>query len=202
MTLLAIAHLQYHPDFTDRCRSAFTTQAVAVMDDTVPPYGTDAEKALAQALLSDSAAQISTFIRTLSAEPGFADKADTGDGTMDPSQITDDEITAAVGKQWPRVAGLFYGGGGESPPAVEEDTVVSAVNPNTGARNTAVAVTITGTGLTDTTDVNIGGACTAVTVVDSHTVTATTIANPSKGNYPVVVTVDGTDHTGPMFNVN
>lgn len=212
MTLLGIAHLQYHPDFTDRCRSSFINQSVNIMDDTMQPIGTPEEKQLAKALLSDDPVMINTFIRTLSATPGWADMADIGDAVMDPSLISDEEIRSSVLTQWPRVAWLFYGDPsmpmpppGEVPPPGTEvppvETTVTAVSPISGG--VGITVTVTGTGLTDTTLINISKDLTGLTVVDDSTVTGVvpSFTPPQKGTFPVLVTVGGNVFTGPNFTV-
>jgi hypothetical protein len=103
MSYLTQARLQNHPDFTDRCRSALLEQASVFVNDARPQF-----IALSNAILLDQPAQVSTFIRGLAAAPGFADEADNGDGTVDPSKIADAEILSAVQNQWPGVASLFY----------------------------------------------------------------------------------------------
>jgi hypothetical protein len=79
------------------------------------------------------------------------------------------------------------------PPLVE----VTGINPGSGPDYTAV--TVSGTGLTGATNVNIDSDCTGLTVVNDSTLTAATDPTGKKGLYPVLVTVDGTVFTGPDF---
>jgi hypothetical protein len=73
-------------------------------------------------------------------------------------------------------------------------TVVTS-SPSTAVHAVAGPVTITGYGFTGATAVNIGGACTAVTVVNDSTITATTPAASVAGTANVVVTTPAGSNT-------
>lgn len=65
---------------------------------------------------------------------------------------------------------------------------VDAINPHTGVAGQANAVTIKGQGFTGATGVTLGGtAATALTVVNSQTITCT-MPSKAAGPYAVVVT--------------
>jgi hypothetical protein len=96
--------LTYDDDFNSRQRAALTGQATIYKDDTRPDIS-----ALAGAvLISDPPGVFVTFQQLLGAAPGFADEADNGDGTIDSSKITDEEILAAVQAGWPTVTALYF----------------------------------------------------------------------------------------------
>lgn len=84
------------------------------------------------------------------------------------------------------------------PPPTPE---VTGVDPTSGPQQSTI--TITGVSLTGTTKVNVGKDCTSFTVVDDATVTAVlgNYTPPQKGTFPVIVTVDGVQYTGPNFTV-
>jgi hypothetical protein len=71
--------------------------------------------------------------------------------------------------------------------ATKVPTVVTS-SPASAVHAVAGPVTITGYGFTGATAVNIGGACTAVTVVNDGTITCTTPAASVAGTANVVVT--------------
>ena len=104
MSYLSQWQLAYDDGFVSRCRAAITNQSVIFKDD-----GRADIAALADSILTVADAQeINTFLSMLGAAPGFADAADNGDGTVDSSQITDEEILAAVQAEYPTVAALFH----------------------------------------------------------------------------------------------
>jgi hypothetical protein len=93
------------------------------------------------------------------------------------------------------VAHIFYPG--DVPTVMPR---VNDVSPTSGSSGTTI--TITGTGLSGTTKVTLGGvACTDLNVEYSNQVTAVTPSGPNKGARPLVLTVDGTDIPGPSFQV-
>jgi hypothetical protein len=101
--------LQNDDAFVSRSRAALTNQAVVYKDDARADISS-----LATSILKGSDPQETlTFISTLAAAPGFADKVDNADGTIDSSKIEDTEILSAVQAEWPMVAALFY----PTPPA-------------------------------------------------------------------------------------
>jgi hypothetical protein len=95
--------LTYDDPFTARSRAAIINQATIFKDDARPDIAT-----LAESLLRGGAAQFGTFQSLLGAAPGFADKADNGDGTVDSSKIADAEILSAVQADFPTVAALYF----------------------------------------------------------------------------------------------
>lgn len=96
--------LTYDNAFVSRSRAAITQRSDIFKDDERPNY-----VALAESLLTEANPQESlTFVSLLANAPGFAEKVDQGDGTVDSSQIEDGEIQAAVDFQYPVVADLFY----------------------------------------------------------------------------------------------
>jgi hypothetical protein len=78
------------------------------------------------------------------------------------------------------------------------DATVVQVSPATAVHGTATLVTIQGSGFTGATAVNIGGACTGVTVVDDGELTATTPTTSVAGT--VNVTVTSPAGTGTLTN--
>jgi len=182
--------LTYDDPFVSRCRACTTVVATSKM--------TDATQLLARDLLSgQNNSARATFQEVLGGIPELINTADNGDGTIDSSLITDDQIRTQVERIWPDIYDLFYGGGTPPPLAGVE---VTDVAPKSGAagRN----ITITGVGLTGATLVNIGYDCTNLVVVSDTQLTAVT-ANPKppQGYYPVLVTVAGTVYTGPDYQV-
>jgi hypothetical protein len=104
MTYQAQWALTYDNDFNSRQRAALTGQATIYKDDARPDF-----VALAGAVLtSEPTGVFITFQQLLGAAPGFADEADSGDGTIDSSKIADEEILSAVQAGWPTVAGLYF----------------------------------------------------------------------------------------------
>jgi hypothetical protein len=96
--------LTYDDAFVSRSRASITQRSDIFKDDQRPNY-----VALAESLLRAANPQeTSTFVSLLANAPGFAEKVDQGDGTVDSSQIEDAEIQAAVDAQFPVVADLFY----------------------------------------------------------------------------------------------
>jgi len=90
--------------FNARCRSALTNQAAIYKDDSRQ----DISSLATSLLVAKVPQETETFIAMLAAAPGFADKVDNGDGSIDSSKIDDAEILSAVQAEWPTVAALFY----------------------------------------------------------------------------------------------
>jgi hypothetical protein len=100
--------LTFDDGFVSRSRAAMTNQSAIYKDDERGDIA-----ALAEDLLTGATPQIPlTFVSVLAAAPGFADTADNGDGTVDSSRITDEDLLAALQAQWPAVAALFFAGDG------------------------------------------------------------------------------------------
>jgi IPT/TIG domain len=76
---------------------------------------------------------------------------------------------------------------------------VTGVAPASGPETTGTPIVITGTHLSGTTAVDVGGACSGVAVVDDTTVNATTPADVDAGTHPVRVTTPRGVVTGPDF---
>jgi len=55
----------------------------------------------------DDRGPAAAFTRLNAAGPGIADKADNGDGTVDHTKITDDDLLALTQANWPIVASLY-----------------------------------------------------------------------------------------------
>lgn len=199
MSYLTYALLTEDVNFGRRSRACINETANSLNQDSDPAIA-----ALANDLLKQEGLQTVVMLNGICAGPGFAEKVDVGDGTIDSSRITDDEIRDHTQSMFAEVARIFYPTS-EPPPDGGNGGGVSAtvigVDPTTGSRNGGTTVTITGTGLTGTTDVTIDQPCTNVTVVDDSTVTAITQAS-ARDTFPVIVTVDGVDVTGPDYTYN
>jgi hypothetical protein len=89
--------------FGGRCRSAATEQAEIFKDSALPNY-----VALAESVLRGDGNTIWAFIRIDAAAPGIGDKADNGDGTIDQSKVTDDDLLSLTQANWQVVAGLYF----------------------------------------------------------------------------------------------
>jgi hypothetical protein len=190
MTLQAQWNLTYDDHFRSRSRACITNQAAVFGAGDIP-----VEVALAQDLLLEDAQKISTFLTLLAGYQDFDVLVDNGDGTVDSTKLTDEQILEAVDALFPTVADLFYGG---SPNIVVPE--VTSVSPTSGIQ--AAPITVTGVGLTEATLVNVGNDCTDLVVVSDTTLTAA-ISNPkpAKGFYPVLVTVGGNVVSGPNFQI-
>jgi hypothetical protein len=96
--------LTYDDAFVSRSRAAITQRSMIYKDDQRPEFVALAESLLKQA----NGAEYLTFQSMLANAPGFAEKVDNGDGTIDSSKIEDAEIQSAVDADWPTVAALYY----------------------------------------------------------------------------------------------
>jgi hypothetical protein len=111
MSYLSQQNLSLDNDFGARSRAAITGQGTVFKDDDRGDIA-----ALATSLLTAAHPQeLSTFLNMLAAAPGFAVKVDQGDGTVNSSLVSDEEILSAVQAEWPTVAALFYGPDGGPP---------------------------------------------------------------------------------------
>ncbi len=96
--------LQNNDAFISRSRAAITQRSMIYKDDERADY-----VALADSLLKgDDPSELQTFLAMLANAPGFSDKVDLGDGTIDSSLILDPEIQSAVDADFPTVAALYY----------------------------------------------------------------------------------------------
>ena len=112
MSYLSQTQLESDMAFQNRTRAAITQQGLIFKDSMAGDM-----KALAEALLTGDPGPSLTFTRMLAGAPGFADTADTGDGTVDSSLIPDADILAAVQADWPTVAALYFDADGNPIPA-------------------------------------------------------------------------------------
>jgi hypothetical protein len=104
--------LTYDDPFVSRCRACLTQRATIYKDDERPDF-----VALANSLLKQAnGAEFATFQTMLANAPGFADKVDNGDGTIDSTKIEDAEIQSAVDADFGVVAGLYYADDGTAKP--------------------------------------------------------------------------------------
>jgi hypothetical protein len=90
-------------DFQQRVKACCVQQANTFKDDADP-----GNAQLAGAVVRDQGAMLTSFYNTSAASPGFADKVDQGDGTVDSSLVLDPEILSTVQAVWPIVAGAYY----------------------------------------------------------------------------------------------
>jgi hypothetical protein len=105
-------NLTYDDPFVSRCRACLTQRAAIYKDDERPDFVALADSLLKQA----NPAEFLTFQTMLANAPGFAEKVDNGDGTIDSTKIEDGEIQAAVDADWQTVAGLYYADDGTAKP--------------------------------------------------------------------------------------
>lgn len=91
------------PAFQSRVKACCVQQANTFKDSSTP-----ADAALAGAVIRDQPAQLASFYNTSAASPGFADRVDQGDGTIDSSLVLDPEILSTVQAVWPIVAAAYY----------------------------------------------------------------------------------------------
>jgi hypothetical protein len=103
MSYLTQWQLTYDPEFTNRGSAAVIAQADIFKDAAAAD-----QKALAESVLCGEGAPLATFRIMLGASPGFADKVDSGDGTIDSSLVLDDEILSTIQGAWPTVAALYF----------------------------------------------------------------------------------------------
>lgn len=68
--------------------------------------------ALCAAVLRDDPGPWQTFVRLAAAGPGIADKVDTGDGGVDSSLVTDEELLSLTQANWPTVTSLYFASDG------------------------------------------------------------------------------------------
>lgn len=96
-------------DFNPRVTACCTEQSESFINDGRPQF-----VSLAKALLRGDGPMQYTFVRVCAAAPGMADKADTGEVNdigqpiLDHTQISDEDILAAVQADFPTVAALYF----------------------------------------------------------------------------------------------
>lgn len=97
--------------FLDRTHASLTEQSLIFINDARADFIALANVLLTGALVN-GVSPIASFTRILAGAPGFAETVDNGDGTIDSTRVTDDDIRAAVQAQYPTVAALFYNSDG------------------------------------------------------------------------------------------
>lgn len=105
MSYMSQTRLASDSDFIARAEGVLTEQALIYKDDGRPDIA-----ALAYALLRGDATGVyrRVFTRVLAAAPGFAADAESPNGGVDASEISDGELLAATQAAWPTVAALFF----------------------------------------------------------------------------------------------
>ena len=103
MSYSAIDQLTNDALFGGRVRSCCTEQAEVFRNDARPDF-----VALSDDVLRGDGVKTNAFIRIGAAAPGIADKADSGEGGIDQTKVTDADLLSLVQANWQVVAGLFY----------------------------------------------------------------------------------------------
>jgi hypothetical protein len=190
MSYLTYAKLTEDIDFGRRSRACINETANSLNQDSDPAIA-----ALANDLLKQEGLQTVVMLNSICAGPNFADVVDNGDGTIDSSKITDEEIQSHTQSMFSEVAKIFYPYSA-SPP----QPVISGVSPTGGPNGTTI--TVSGVALSGTTKITLDTFdCVNLDVVSDTEVTADTPAGPHKGAVAIDVTVDGTVISGPTFQV-
>jgi hypothetical protein len=193
LSYLTYALLTEDVNFGRRSRACINETANSLNQDSNPAIA-----ALATDLLKQEGLQTVVMLNSICAGPNFSELVDNGDGTIDSTKISDEDIKAHTQAMFTEVAWIFYPdkmpSGTPLPPSVD------AVDPTSGPNGTPI--TLTGVSLSGTTKVALGGTtCTDLNVDSDTQVTAVTPSGPNKGARSIVVTVDGTDVSGPSFQV-
>jgi hypothetical protein len=119
---------------------------------------------------------------------------------MTAQQVT--QASLAIGQRWDDLNTGLAAAGPDPRLAGTGAATLASVSPTSGAKGAAVAITLTGTGLTGTTAVALGGtSCTSVNVTNATTVTAVTPTTPGKGPHTLTAVVGTTNCTGPTYTV-
>ena len=95
MSYQSQAQLEADYLFQQRSRAAAVQQAAQFNDP------------LAGMVRRDDAGVVAAFVRLNAAGPGIADKADTGEGSVDSSKVTDADLLSLTQANWPIVADLY-----------------------------------------------------------------------------------------------
>jgi hypothetical protein len=107
MSYLAQDQLYFEPAFQSRVRAVCVQQAETFKDDARPDWVAVAD----QCLRGDGETYLA-FTRMAAGGPGIADKVDNGDGTIDQSNVTDEDLLALTQANWATVAGLYFDANG------------------------------------------------------------------------------------------
>lgn len=192
MTLQAQWNLTYDDPFRSRSRACLTNEAAVFGVGDIA-----GEQKLAEDILLEDPQKISTFLTLVAGYGDYAERCDTGDGTVNSDKLTDEDIVTAVDTLFPTVAELFYPASGGAPPA---GTEITTVTPNTGPPNKSTTVTITGKGLAQTHRIKIGKDCHNTVVTSDTEVVTDTPGNQAAGVFPVTITMqDLSVLIGPDF---
>jgi hypothetical protein len=89
------AQLEQDPNFQARSRSAAVQQAAQFNDH------------LSDMIRRDDPGPAATFIRMNAAGPGISEKVDVGDGTIDQTQVTDEDLLSLTQVNWPIILALY-----------------------------------------------------------------------------------------------
>ena len=89
--------------FIGRCQAVAIEQSAIFKNDQRADF-----VALAEAIQRGDIALLDTFVRLDAAGPGVADKVDQGDGTIDQSQVTDEDLLSLTQANWPDIADLYF----------------------------------------------------------------------------------------------
>lgn len=103
MSYLTQAQLEADPEFQQRVSSVCVQQAGIFKDDMRPDF-----VATADSVLRGDGWIRMAFYRVIAAAPGFDEKVDSGDGNIDDSLVTDEDLLSATQATWPIVADLFF----------------------------------------------------------------------------------------------
>lgn len=103
MSYLTYALLTEDVNFGRRSRACIIEQSNNFQSDADL-----AVAALAKALLKGEPAQTQVMLQGIAAGPQFGTQVDNGDGTIDSSKVTDNEILAQTQTIFPTVATLYY----------------------------------------------------------------------------------------------
>jgi hypothetical protein len=103
MTYQVMSDLTTDVPFNHRVSACCTEQAQVYKDDTRQPFVD-----LANSILRGGSSAVPVFVSMGAVAPGIAGKVDNGDGTIDSTKVTDEDILSIVQNGWPTVAELFY----------------------------------------------------------------------------------------------
>lgn len=103
MSYLAQSQLETDPDFQRRVYSVNVQQASVYKDDARPAF-----VATANAILTDEPGPAAALLRLAAAAPEVAERVDNGDGTIDQSKVTDDDLLAITQGNWETVSNLYF----------------------------------------------------------------------------------------------
>lgn len=103
MSYQAQSQLENDGNFQQRTRAVCVQQANTFRNDARLSW-----VSVANGILKDEGNLWVTFNRLSAAAPGFADKAEQPNGSVDSSLITDEELLSVTQASWPIVAELYF----------------------------------------------------------------------------------------------